>query len=54
MTNEEAEEYINSTKPIKIENINKLKILYNICKTRNLEDKMNEIGNILLLKTLQE
>ena len=54
MTDEEVEKYINSTDPIKIENTNKLKILYNICKTRNLKDKINEIGNILLLKVVQE
>ena len=54
MTDEEVEKYINSAKPIKVRNINKLKILYNICKARNLEDKMNEIGRKLLLKTLQK
>ena len=54
MTNEEVKKYINSTKPIRIKNINKLKILYNICKTRNLEDKMNEISSKLLLKELQK
>ena len=54
ITDEEVEKYINSTDPIKTENINKLKILYNICKTRNLEDKINEISNILLLKVLQK
>ena len=54
ITNEEVEKYINSTKPIRIKNINKLKILYNICKTRNLEDKMNEISSKLLLKELQK
>ena len=54
MTNEEVEEYINSTKPIKIKNINKLKILYNIYKARNLENKAEEICDTLLLKTLQK
>ena len=54
MTNKDIEKYINSTKPIKIKDINKLKILYNICETRNLEDKLEEIGSILLLKTLQK
>ena len=54
MTNEEVEKYINSTKPIRIKDINKLKILYNICKARNLEDKAEEIIDILLLETLQK
>ena len=53
MTDKEVEKYINSTKPIKVRTINKLKILYNVCKARNLEDKTEEIGSILLLKTLQ-
>ena len=54
MTNEEVEKYINSTKPIRIKDINKLKILYNICKARNLENKAEEICDTLLLKTLQK
>ena len=53
MTYKEVEKYINSTKPIKVRTINKLKILYNVCKTRNLENKVEEIGSILLLKTFQ-
>ena len=52
MTDEEVEKYINSAKPIKVRNINKLKILYNICKTRNLEDKTEEIAQKLLIKVL--
>ena len=43
ITDKEAERYINSAKPIKIKNINKLKILLNICKARNLKDKVDEI-----------
>ena len=54
MTDEEVEKYINSAKPIKVRTINKLKILYNVCKARNLENKVEEIGSILLLKALQE
>ena len=54
MTDKEVEKYINSTKPIKVRDINKLKILYNICEARNLENKAEEIGSILLLETLQK
>ena len=52
MTNEEVKKYINSTKPIRIRDINKLKILYNICKARNLEDKAEKIAKKLLIKVL--
>ena len=52
MTDEEVEKYIDSANPIETENINKLKILYNICKTRNLEDKTEEIAQKLLIKVL--
>ena len=54
MTDKEVEKYINSKNPIKTENINKLKILYNICKARNLEDKAEEICDTLLLETLKK
>ena len=54
MTDEEVEKYINSAKPIKVRNINKLKILYNICKARNLENKAEEICDTLLLETLKK
>ena len=53
MTDKEAERYINSAKPIKIKNINKLKILLNICKARNLKDKVDEIEDKLLLNLLE-
>ena len=52
MTGKEVEKYINSTKPIKVRTINKLKILYNVCEARNLENKVEELGRKLLLKTL--
>ena len=53
MTDKEAERYINSAKPIKIKNINKLKILLNICKARYLKDKVDEIEDKLLLNLLE-
>ncbi len=53
MTDKEAERYINSAKPIKIKNINKLKILLNICKAKNLKDKVDEIEDKLLLNLLE-
>ena len=54
MTGKEVEKYINSTKPIKVRTTNKLKILYNVCEARNLENKVEELGRKLLLKTLQK
>ena len=50
----EIENYIYTDKPIKIRNVVKLKLLYGIFKQRKLEDKEEEIGKKLLLKTLSQ
>ena len=52
MKGEEAERYINSTKPIKVRRLDKLKLLYNVCVKRNLQDRADEIARKLLINTL--
>ena len=52
LTQEEIKKYLNSNKPIRLRNIGKLTILYNLCKQRGLTKKEEEIGNKLLLKLL--